>query len=154
MDDIYLDFWAAFLEQTGADPSRAVSRYTYFGSSEEESVTALEQILSGEKTAISHCIPDYLTKKQPLPRVGDYTMVTDFYGNPCCIVQAVDVLIAPLPEVPASWISQDCPGLSRAQWLSEQHAAYAALAARGGFHANADNPVLLEQVQVVYPVKA
>ena len=99
MDDIYTDFWLAFLEETHTDPTVTVSRYTYFGQSEEEAVSNLEQLLSGEKTAISHCIPDYLTKKQPLPRVGDYTMVTDFYGNPCCILQAVDVPFSSSPRL-------------------------------------------------------
>lgn len=154
MDDIYTDFWLAFLEETHTDPTVTVSRYTYFGQSEEESVSNLEQLLSGEKTAISHCIPDYLTKKQPLPRVGDYTMVTDFYGNPCCILRAVDVLISPLTEVPEPWIQWEHPGAARDAWLTEKLAEYRALAARGAFHANAENPILLEQVQVVYPVKS
>ncbi len=154
MDDIYSDFWEVFLAETETEQTAMVSRYTYFGHSEEESVAVLEQLLSGEKTAISHCIPDYLTKKQPMPRIGDYTMVTDFYGNPCCILKAVDVLIAPLPEVPEHWMQREHPGVTREAWLSEKHGEYEALAARGGFHANEENPVLLEQVQVVYPVKA
>ena len=54
--------------------------------SEEESVTILEQLLSGEKTAVGHCIPAYLATKRRMPRAGDYTMVTDYYGNPCCIL--------------------------------------------------------------------
>lgn len=154
MDDIYSDFWSVFLEETNTAPTAVVSRYTYFGQSEAETVTALEQLLSGEKTAISHCIPDYLVKKQPLPRIGDYTMVTDFYGNPCCILKAVDVLISPLPEVPELWMQREHPGISRDAWLQEKYAEYKSLAARGSFHANTENPVLLEQVQVVYPVKS
>lgn len=154
MDDIYTDFWTVFLEETGTSPNAMVSRYTYFGHSEEESVSALEQLLSGEKTAISHCIPDYLTKKQPLPRIGDFTMVTDFYGNPCCILKTTDVLIAPLPEVPEPWIQYEHPGATRDTWLQKKLAEYESLAARGSFHANAENPILLERVQVIYPVKS
>lgn len=153
MEDIYGDFWQVFLEETGTEPTNLVSRYTYFGTDEEESVTALEQLLSGEKTALSHCVPDYLTTKRPMPRIGDYTMVTDFYGNPCCIVRAVDVTIAPLPEIPEALIQAECPGMDRETWLLKKQEEYEALAKRGGFHFHAENPVLMEQVQVVYPVK-
>ena len=51
-------------------------------------------------------------------------------------------------------MQREHPGVTPEAWLSEKHGEYEALAARGGFHANEENPVLLEQVQVVYPVKA
>lgn len=154
MEDIYGDFWEVFLEETGTAPTTAVSRYTYFGTSEEETVIVLEQLLSGEKTAIAHCIPDYLTTRQPMPRIGDYTMVTDFYGNPCCILKAVDVTIAPMPEIPEALMQADVPQITRQAWLEQKQAEYRALSARGGFHFHEEIPVLMEQVQVVYPVKA
>lgn len=154
MEDIYGDFWEAFLEETGTPETTAVSRYTYFGDSEEASVAALEQLLSGEKTAVSHCVPAYLTTKQPMPRVGDYTMVTDFYGNPCCILHTTDVAIVPLPEISDALILQDCPGADRAQWLEARHREYASLAERFGFHYHEEIPVLVETVELVYPVRA
>lgn len=152
MDDIYLDFWQVFLEETGTPDTTVLQNYTYFGSSEEESVAALEQLLSGERTAISHCIPAFLVKKQRMPRIGDYTMVTDFYGNPCCILNTVDVTIAPLPEISEELISRDCPGLTREAWLLQKKDEYTALAKQGGFHYHDELPVLMEHVKLVYPV--
>lgn len=153
MEDIYGDFWQAFLEQTGTETTDAVSRYTYFGESEEETVTALEQLLSGEKTAIAHCIPDYLSTRKPMPKIGDYTMVTDFYGNPCCILRAEDVTIAPMPEVPAELMQAESPGISREVWLAGKQAEYRKLSKGSGFHFHEEIPVLLEHVQVVFPTR-
>ena len=44
MEDIYQDFWGAFLEQTGRPETTVMTDVTYFGGSEEESVTILEQL--------------------------------------------------------------------------------------------------------------
>ena len=154
MEDIYGDFWQAFLEETGTPENTVLHAYTYFGSSEEESVTVLEQFLSGEKTAVSHCVPDYLVKKQRMPQVGDYTMVMDFYGNPCCILHTLDVTIAPMPEISEELIQQDTPGVSREAWLSRKRTEYAALAARSSFHYHEEIPVLMETVERVFPVRS
>ena len=152
MDDIYLDFWQVFLEETGTPDTTVLQNCTYFGSSEEESVAVLEQFLSGEKTVISHCIPSYLVKKQRMPRIGDYTMVMDFYGNPCCILHTVDVTIAPMPEIPEALIASECPGMTRDAWLRQKKDEYTALSAKGGFHYHDELPVLMEHVELVYPV--
>lgn len=153
MEDIYGDFWQAFLEETGTPENTVLNEYTYFGSSEEESVTVLEQLLAGEKTAVSHCIPDYLVKKRRMPRVGDYTMVTDFYGNPCCILHTTDVTIAPMPEIPEDLRAQDCPGIQPAAWLAQKQAEYRDLAGHSSFHYHDEIPVLMETVALVYPTR-
>ena len=151
MEDIYQDFWGAFLEQTGRPETTVMTDVTYFGGSEEESVTVLEQLLSGEKTAVGHCIPAYLAAKRRMPRIGDYTMVTDFYGNPCCILLTSDVTIAPMPEIPENLRRRECPELTPEQWLTRQQAESRDLAGRLKFHYNEEIPLLMETVEMVFP---
>lgn len=153
MNDIYEDFWGAFLEETGTPETTVLHNYTYFGDSEEVSVAVLEQLLSREKTAVSHCIPAYLTTKKRMPQIGDYTMVTDFYGNPCCILHTTDVTLAPMPELSEALIGQDCPGVTREAWLGQKRTEYTAAAKRYGFHYHDEIPVLMETVELVYPTK-
>lgn len=150
MNDIYGDFWTAFLEQTDTPEHSYCSRYTYFGTSEEESVEIMEQLLRGEKTAISHCVSYYITTRSPLPRIGDYTMVTDFYGNPGCIVKAVDVVIDPISAIPPEVSALECQG-DHAAWTARKHEEFAALAQRSHFHYHDELPVLMELVELVYP---
>lgn len=150
MEDIYQDFWTAFLEQTGVPENSYCGRYTYFGSSEEASVEILEQLLRGEKTLISHCVPHYIVTRTPMPKVGDYTMVTDFYGNPCCILKTEDVTIVPLPEVEEGMILGECQG-NITQWRQGKQEEFQAMAKQGGFHYSDELPVLLEHVVVVFP---
>lgn len=153
MDDIYGDFWAAFLEQTGTPETTLLTNYTYFGADEAASVRALEELLSGERRAIGHCVPAYLTRKKRMPRAGDYTMVTDFYGNPCCILRTAEVVIAPMPEIPGDLRRAERPDLSPDAWMEEKRREYGALARRLGFHYHDEIPILLELVERVYPVR-
>lgn len=153
MEDIYQDFWQAFLEQTGAPDNLWCSRYTYFGDSQEASVDILEQLLRGEKTAISHCIPHYIVTRAPMPKAGDYTMVTDFYGNPCCILRTEGVVIEPVNEISADISRRECQG-SPEIWLSRKQEEFKALAKGSGFHYSDGLPVLMELVTVVFPVRS
>lgn len=154
MDDIYGDFWEAFLEQTDTPETTVMTDVTYFGGSEEESVAILEQLLSGEKTAVGHCIPAYLAAKRRMPRIGDYTMVTDFYGNPCCILHTSDVNIAPMPEIPAELRNGEYPDLTAEAWLARKQQECRDMAERMKFHYHEEIPLLMETVELVYPVIA
>ena len=151
MDDIYEDFWGAFLEQTGRPETTVMTDATYFGTSEEESVAIMEQLVVGEKTAVGHCIPAYLATKKRMPRIGDYTMVTDFYGNPCCILYTADVTIAPMEEIPEDLRRKEYPELTPEQWLALKQEESRALADRMKFHYNDGIPLLMETVEMVYP---
>ena len=154
MDDIYGDFWGAFLEQTDTPETTVMTDVTYFGASEEESVAVLEQLLAGEKTAVGHCIPSYLATRRRMPRIGDYTMVTDFYGNPCCIFHTVDVTIAPMPEIPEPLRRKESPLLTPEEWLTRKQEECRELAKKTKFHYHDEIPLLLETVELVFPQKS
>lgn len=150
MADIYEDFWQAFLEETGTPENSYCNRCTYFGDSEEASVNIMEQLLRGEKTAISHCVSYYIVTRSPMPKVGDYTMVTDFYGNPGCILKCVDVVIDPIGAIPEEVARQEAEG-DLEQWRGEKRREFKALSEKAGFHYNDELPVLMELVERVYP---
>lgn len=150
MADIYEDFWQAFLEETGTPENSYCNRCTYFGDSEEESVNIMEQLLRGEKTAISHCVPHYIVTRSPMPKVGDYTMVTDFYGNPGCILKCVDVVIDPIGAIPAEIGEREGEG-SIDLWQQRKRQEFQALSQKSGFHYNDELPILMELVERVYP---
>lgn len=152
MEDIYQDFWAGYLEQAGLPENTYCNHYTYFGNSQEESVEILEQLLRGEKTAISHCVPYYIVTRTPMPKAGDYTMVTDFYGNPCCVLKCVDVVIDPVDQIPEDIARQECQG-EFPQWLERKRAEFRASAQKAKFHYNDGLPVLMELVKVMFPAK-
>lgn len=152
MEDIYGDFWQAFLEQTGTPENSYCNRCTYFGESEEESVEIMEQLLRGEKSAISHCVPHYIVTRSPMPKVGDYTMVTDYYGNPGCILKCTDVVIDPIGAIPAEIAEREGQG-GLEIWQQRKRQEFQALSQKSGFHYNDELPILMELVETVFPGK-
>jgi len=153
MDDIYQDFWEAFLQETGTPDTTVLSSYTYFGADEEASVSVLEQLLRGDKTAVGHCVSAYMAMRQRMPQIGDYVMVTDFYGNPCCILKTLDVTIAPLKEIPEDLRRAEYPELDSDGWMDLKQREFGDLARRFGFHYHPELPLLMETVELVYPAK-
>ena len=150
MDDMYDDFWGAFLEETGTPENTYLNRVTYFGEDWESSCRIMEEYLFGERKAISHCIPWYLVTRTPMPKVGDYTMVTDFYGNPCLVLRTRDVIIAPIPEIPEEIARLENQG-DLAAWREKKKEEFQAMAKKSTFHYNDENPILMEIVEVLYP---
>ena len=115
-------------------------------------VEILEQLLRGEKTAVGHCVAAYLATNQRMPKVGDYMMVMDYYGNPCCILHTLGVTIEPLPDIPAELRQAECPGLSGETWLARKQQEFQDLSRRFGFHYHPELPLLMETVEKVYPI--
>lgn len=150
MEDIYEDFWQAFLEETGTAENSYCNRCTYFGESEEEAVSVMEQLLRGEKRAISHCVPYYIVTRTAMPKVGDYTMVTDFYGNPGCILKCTGVVIDPIGSIPTEVAEQEGLGDLEA-WQAEKRREFKALSEKSRFHYNDELPILMELVELIYP---
>lgn len=151
MEDIYGDFWQAFLEESGTPENSYCNRCTYFGSDEAESVSVMEQLLRGEKRAISHCVPYYIVTRSPMPRVGDYTMVTDFYGNPGCIVKCTEVVIDPVGAISEEIAVLEAQG-DLSLWQQRKRQEFQALSEKSRFHYHDDLPVLMELVERVYPM--
>lgn len=154
MDDIYMNFWETFLEETGTPETTVLNSYTYFGNSEEESVNVLEQLMRGEKTAVGHCVSAYITMRQRMPQRGDYVMVMDYYGNPCCILRTADVTIEPMNQIPEDLRKAEYPELSGEEWMDLKQREFGDLARRFGFHYHPELPLLMETVELVYPVKS
>lgn len=153
MDDTYSDFWEVFLEETGTPKNTVLNGYTYFGTDEESAVETVEQLLHGQKTAVGHCVSAYLASRQRMPKIGDYVMVMDYYGNPCCILHTLDVTIDPLTEIPEELRKAEYPNLTGEAWMDLKQREFGDLARQFGFHYHPELPILLETVEVVYPVR-
>ena len=150
MSDIYEDFWGIFADSGKAPENSFYKRCVYFGKSDEESVDEVHRLLHGTKTAVSHCIPYYLKLGLPLPKVGDYTMVTDFIGNPGLIYETKGVSLMPITDVPPELAARELD-IPFEDWLQWRQTENKDLATRFHFTYSEDLAVLVEEIEVVYP---
>ncbi len=93
-------FWARCSDQLG--PAAQARGYIErrIGNSAELVDQVLELVISGEKTG-TFSLPGELARQGPLPRAGDYFILTRFDGSAACLV-----VLEECEEVPFDKISQ------------------------------------------------
>lgn len=56
-------------------------------------------VLSGKKTATSSALALYEKKNEPIPKIGDYSVILDSAGNAVCIIRTTRVYIEAFDRV-------------------------------------------------------
>lgn len=92
-------YWKEFLKCTSMDETLEYDVAYCFGENESQSKQILSLILEGKKTATSSSYLSFQEAGEPLPRKGEFEIITDWEGNPGCIVEIVDVKIIPFKDV-------------------------------------------------------
>lgn len=141
------EYWDEFLSKTGvqATPASAFS----FGDSPEMANDLLELILRGPKRATAGLArPDV----EPLPKVGDYSIVLDGQGRPACIIVTTDVEVKPLSAVDAQFAWDEGEGdRSLSYWMDAHIKFFTRQAAREGFEMHPNIETVCERFRVVWP---
>jgi uncharacterized protein YhfF len=94
-------YWAQFLD-TLPDTSERPQCFSdafFFGASRESASSIAALVLDGTKTATGSLLWVYEAEGKPVPKSGDYNIVTDAEGEPLCIIQDVEIDIIPFDEV-------------------------------------------------------
>ena len=98
-------------------------RVSRLSDNEEDSNAQLKQVLSGKKRANSHSLLGLQLRKEPLPRIGDFTVLTDWGGKASCIVRTVAVRLKPFFSIRSSYVKIDGTA-SLDAWKEAQWAFY------------------------------
>jgi uncharacterized protein YhfF len=85
------DFLDAHLEFAN-EPAPSVG---YFGDNEKDANTLAELVLKDIKRATSHSLMGLQLRKEPLPKIGDFFVVTNWKGDAKCIVRTTSVKLIP-----------------------------------------------------------
>ncbi len=143
-------FWAAFKAATGT----AAEDYsvTSFGDSAAMADELLALVLAGQKRATASLRRDYDTMGEPLPRVGNYVVVTDGSGTPRCIWRTTEVVVKPLIEGDEAFAWDEGEGDRTLEWWLTAHRAYFAnQARRQGFEMHDAIETVFERFEVLWP---
>lgn len=97
------DFLDTHLEYAFADEPRV----THFGDNEADCQNSLKRVLSGNKRATSHSLLGLQLRKERLPKIGDFTVVTDWNGRAQGIVRTVGVRLKPYFSIRESYAKMD-----------------------------------------------
>ena len=97
--------WQAFLEATGEKEITTDKKYDswYFCNNEKDANALADLVLQGEKRATTSLVAAYEAEKEELPKVGEYSIVTDWSGKAKCIIQTTETFVVPFHQVTAEY---------------------------------------------------
>ena len=147
------EMWAAY-KGSDAPGSATADAYTawHFGSGAEMADELVDLVLAGHKRATAGALWSYELEGDPIPQVGEYSVITDGSGAARCIIRTTAIEIVPFSEVGAEFAAAEGEGdLSLEYWREGHWRFFTAELAAFGREPEPDMPVVCERFEVVYP---
>ena len=111
-----------------------------------------ELVLTGGKTATSSAYPVYDVENEPLPKVGEYSIVLDSHDNAVCIVRTTKVYVVPFDEVSSYYAYREGEGdLSLEYWKAVHRAFFIKEMDAIGERFDEKMKVVCEEFEKVFP---
>jgi uncharacterized protein YhfF len=148
------EMWAAFRAQL---PDAAGPHATYlawhFCDNQADADELAELALAGRKRATASPLWSYEDEEEPVPRAGDFSVITDWSGAARCIIRTTSVEIVAFDEVSEEFAATEGEGDgSLAFWREAHWAAFSRELEGIGRSPQPDMPVVCERFEVVFPV--
>ena len=146
-------YWEAYLESLSSNAASVPVSYQSwgFGDSPEMADALGALVLAGTKTATASLVWAYEAEKEPLPEVGDHSIILNGGGESICIIETTAVRILPFDEVDAEQAYLEGEGdRSLAFWRAVHWEAFGRECEAIGRHPSKQMPVLCERFHIVF----
>lgn len=143
-------FWNRFLQSTGRPAATKYIDCYHFTADEKLANDLLALTLAGQKAATTslHCL--YEMEGDPLPKPGDLSIVTDWDGNPRCVIENQEVLVIPFQDMTFDICKREGEDDTLESWRKNHLLSFERDAADNHFTFTWDMPVVFEDFEVIY----
>ena len=148
-----LHMWADYLESIGENADTTSRQFSawYFGDGEELAANLAALVMAGTKQATAGAQVMYEHEDEALPRVGDYSVVTDFSGHALCVIVTTSVEIVPYAEVTPEFAATEGEGDGSLEYWRRVHWDFFTRELTSiGIEADEMMPVVCEVFELVY----
>jgi uncharacterized protein YhfF len=146
------DFWQKFLNDTGRNPDARPFECFHFELSERLANELLALVLSGKKRATASSLRSFEAQGAPPPRPGDLSVVTDWDGNPRCVIETTAVAVLPFRDVTFEICRREGEDDNLESWRRGHTRFFAEEGKALGYEFSDDMPVVFEDFRVVYQI--
>ncbi|MEA4914386.1 MAG: ASCH domain-containing protein [Christensenella sp.] len=143
-------FWQEFLEKTGRAPDTKYYECFHFTNDERLANELLQLVLSGKKRATASSLLCYVEDEQPKP--GNLSIVTDWDGNPRCVIETKAVQVIPFCEMTFEICSREGEDECLETWQAGHRRFFTEDGKENGYEFTEDMPVLFEDFEVIYQI--
>ncbi len=104
------EMFLKFAKQNNLDEEHQTFASWHFCYNEKDANELAELVYKGQKTATcsSHWL--YEVEGEPVPQVGDYSVIENWKGNAVCIIKTIAVNLVPFDEVTAEFAYKEGEG--------------------------------------------
>ncbi len=146
------EFWSEFLRKTGRDAATRYFECFHFELSEKWANELLRLVLIGQKRATASSLFAFEKESGRLPKAGDLSIVTDWEGNPRCVIETTAVTILPFREMTFDICSREGEDENLESWREGHTRFFTKEGEELGYAFSEDMPVVFEDFKVVYSV--
>jgi len=124
------EFWRSFVDATGIEGTYVTGS---FGSDAETADELGLLVRDGQKRATTSLLSSYEEDDEPLPAVGNLSIVLDGQGTPLCVIRTTSVEVRPfgLVDEAFAWVEGE-GDRSLASWRDAHVRFFASLVGRPG----------------------
>ncbi len=144
-DERLITFW----QQSGLDGP--LPEAWYFCDTPECADELAALVLAGTKTATCGSLWATEADGDPVPRVGDWSIITRYDGTPVCVIETTEVTIRPFNAVDAQFAYDEGEGdRTWAYWHAAHTRFFTREFTRLGLTLADDMPLICERFRVIY----
>jgi uncharacterized protein YhfF len=149
MNDIEL-FFNRFIQVTKRDIQTKYTEAYHFEMTEYWANELLRLVLIGQKKATASSYDAFIIEKEPLPKVGDLSIITDFAGNPRCVVETKQITILPFKDFTFDIVKREGEDDTLESWRKGHTQFFTTEGKMLGYNFSEDMLVLFEDFEVIY----
>ena len=144
------EFWQEFLTSAKLDSSTKYLDCFHFDLTEEWANKLLALVLEGKKKATASSLYSFEKTLGRLPQVGDYSIVTDWDGNPRCVIETIAVTILPFNEMTYDICKREGEDDTLESWKEGHRHFFTEDGKEEGYEFSETMPVVFEDFVVVF----
>lgn len=143
------EFWNKFKMFVGNENIN-YDEVFHFEMTEKLANELLELVLIGKKKATSSSYLAYEIEKEELPKVGSYSIITNWDGIPYCVIQTTNVNIIPYKDMTFDIVKLEGEDDNLESWQKNHERFFRKEGKLIGYEFNLDMPVVFEEFVVVF----
>ena len=121
----------------------------HFEVTEEACNYLLDLVLKGQKKATSSALIGYELDGENIPAVGDMSVITDWDGNPRCVIRTINVRVLPYRDITLEIARLEGEDDTLDSWRSNHERFFREEGKELGYEFSEDMGVVFEEFEVV-----
>ncbi|MFV0393810.1 MAG: ASCH domain-containing protein [Coprobacillaceae bacterium] len=143
-------FWNRYLKYNNKTKNTKYIDVFHFDLTEYWANTLLELVLEGKKRATASTVDSWKAEGDPLPKIGNLSIITNWDGIPKCVIETTNLTILPFKDMTYDICKREGEDETLESWRKGHINYFTQDAKNLNYIFTEDSLVLFEDFEVVY----